>query len=439
MPWHTVLEFLLHTTTKIGAVFMENNATNPDVLERFLRYVQINTQSEDANCDQVPSSTVQFDLANILAEELRELGAADAHVTEHAYVCAHIPASAGAEDKPALGLIAHLDTTEVAPGAGVKPHIVHYEGGDLVCGTVDGKPVAMSTAKLPALNDLVGEDLVCSDGTTLLGADDKAGVAEIMALVARIAQDPSLPHPALGICFCPDEEIGHGAELLDIEAFDCKYAYTVDGGPVGELEWECFNAAEATVRFEGQSIHPGDAKGRMVNAGNLFCDFNALLPYAQRPEYTEGYEGFYHLIGITGEVEQTTVTYIIRDHDRVRFESRKKEFEHLVCKINAEYGEGTAALELHDQYYNMREKIEPVMHIIDTAFKAMEAVGVEPHVKAIRGGTDGAQLSFKGLPCPNIFAGGLNFHGRYEFIPIQNMEKAMNVIVKIAELVAANK
>ena len=278
MPWHTVLEFLLHTTTKIGAVLMENNTTNPDVLERFLRYVQINTQSEDANCDQVPSSAVQFDLANVLAEELRELGAEDAHVTEHAYVCAHIPASAGAEDKPALGLIAHLDTTEVAPGAGVKPHVVHYEGGDLVCGTVDGKPVAMSTAKLPALNDLVGEDLVCSDGTTLLGADDKAGVAEIMALVARIAQDPSLPHPALGICFCPDEEIGHGAGLLDIDAFGCKYAYTVDGGPVGELEWECFNAAEATVRFEGQSIHPGDAKGRMVNAGNLFCDFNALLP-----------------------------------------------------------------------------------------------------------------------------------------------------------------
>lgn len=236
---------------------MENTTTSPDVLERFLRYVQINTQSEDANCDQVPSSAVQFDLANVLAEELRELGAEDAHVTEHAYVCAHIPASAGAEDKPALGLIAHLDTTEVAPGAGVKPHIVHYEGGDLVCGTVDGKPVAMSTAKLPALNDLAGEDLVCSDGTTLLGADDKAGVAEIMSLVARIAQDPSLPHPALGICFCPDEEIGHGAELLDIDAFGCKYAYTVDGGPIGELEWECFNAAEATVRFEGQSIHPG--------------------------------------------------------------------------------------------------------------------------------------------------------------------------------------
>lgn len=261
---------------------MENTTTNPDVLERFLRYVQINTQSEDANCDQVPSSAVQFDLANVLAEELRELGAEDAHVTEHAYVCVHIPASAGAEDKPALGLIAHLDTTEVAPGAGVKPHIVHHEGGDLVCGTVDGKPVAMSTAKLPALNDLAGEDLVCSDGTTLLGADDKAGVAEIMSLVARIAQDPSLPHPALGICFCPDEEIGHGAELLDIDTFGCKYAYTVDGGPIGELEWECFNAAEATVRFEGQSIHPGDAKGRMVNAGNLFCDFNALLPYVQR-------------------------------------------------------------------------------------------------------------------------------------------------------------
>ena len=418
MPWHTVLEFLLHTTTKIGAVFMENTTTNPDVLERFLRYVQINTQSEDANCDQVPSSTVQFDLANILAEELRELGAADAHVTEHAYVCAHIPASAGAEDKPALGLIAHLDTTEVAPGAGVKPHIVHYEGGDLVCGTVDGKPVAMSTAKLPALNDLAGEDLVCSDGTTLLGADDKAGVAEIMSLVARIAQDPSLPHPALGICFCPDEEIGHGAELLDIDTFGCKYAYTVDGGPVGELEWECFNAAEATVRFEGQSIHPGDAKGRMVNAGNLFCDFNALLPYEQRPEYTEGYEGFYHLLSIEGHCEEGKLSYIIRDHDRQKFEQRKKFLADCVAKMNEKYGEGVFEITLTDQYYNMKE------------------TGVKPKVEPIRGGTDGAQLSYRGLPCPNIFAGGVNFHGPYEFVSIQVMEKAMQVVIKISELAA---
>ena len=331
---------------------MENTTTNPDVLERFLRYVQINTQSEDANCDQVPSSTVQFDLANVLAEELRELGATDAHVTENAYVCAHIPASAGSENKPALGLIAHLDTTEVAPGAGVAPHIVHYEGGDLVCGIVDGKPVSMSTAKLPALNNLVGEDLVCSDGTTLLGADDKAGVAEIMALVARIAQDPSLPHPALGICFCPDEEIGHGAELLDIEAFGCKYAYTVDGGPVGELEWECFNAAEATVRFEGQSIHPGDAKGRMVNAGNLFCDFNALLPYEQRPEYTEGYEGFYHLEGVSATVDHATARYIVRDHDAAKFQQKLELMNAAAALLNQRLGEERVTVEIKQQYRN---------------------------------------------------------------------------------------
>ena len=410
---------------------MENNTTNPDVLERFFRYVQINTQSEDANCDQVPSSTVQFDLANILAEELRELGAADAHVTEHAYVCAHIPASAGAEGKPALGLIAHLDTTEVAPGAGVKPHIVHYEGGDLVCGTVDGKPVAMSTTKLPALNDLVGEDLVCSDGTTLLGADDKAGVAEIMALVARIAQDPSLPHPALGICFCPDEEIGHGAELLDIEAFGCKYAYTVDGGAVGELEWECFNAAEATVRFEGQSIHPGDAKGRMVNAGNLFCDFNALLPYVQRPEYTEGYEGFYHLDSMTGSVEHARVEYIIRDHDAAKFEDRKRVFAAAADFINKKYGDGSAVPTVKDSYRNMREIIEQHMYTVDRAVAAMRAEGVEPVISPIRGGTDGARLSYMGMPCPNLCTGGENFHSRFEYIPVESLCKVADILCRL--------
>lgn len=431
MPWHTVLEFLLHTTTKIGAVFMENNTTNPDVLERFLRYVQINTQSEDANCDQVPSSTVQFDLANVLAEELRELGAADAHVTEHAYVCAHIPASAGAEDKPALGLIAHLDTTEVAPGAGVKPHIVHYEGGDLVCGTVDGKPVAMSTAKLPALNDLVGEDLVCSDGTTLLGADDKAGVAEIMALVARIAQDPSLPHPALGICFCPDEEIGHGAELLDIEAFDCKYAYTVDGGPVGELEWECFNAAEATVRFEGQSIHPGDAKGRMVNAGNLFCDFNALLPYAQRPEYTEGYEGFYHLEGVSATVDHATARYIVRDHDATKFQQKLALIDSAAALLNQRLGEEFVTVDIKQQYRNMAEIVRDYPELIDIAKEAYLACGIEPQVLPIRGGTDGAQLSFRGLPCPNLSTGGYCYHGVNEFVPVSSLVKMTDVLQEL--------
>ena len=442
MPWHTVLEFLLHTTTKIGAVFMENTTTNPDVLERFLRYVQINTQSEDANCDQVPSSVVQFDLANVLAEELRELGAEDAHVTEHAYVCAHIPASAGAEDKPALGLIAHLDTTEVAPGAGVKPHIVHYEGGDLVCGTVDGKPVAMSTAKLPALNDLAGEDLVCSDGTTLLGADDKAGVAEIMSLVARIAQDPSLPHPALGICFCPDEEIGHGAELLDIDTFGCKYAYTVDGGPIGELEWECFNAAEATIRFEGQSIHPGDAKGRMVNAGNLFCDFNALLPYVQRPEYTEGYEGFYHLEGVSATVDHATARYIVRDHDAAKFQQKLDLIDAAASMLNQRLGEERVTVELilllllvctcATLSWAQRQPVERADG--DAArieFRKALACGVEPQVLPIRGGTDGAQLSFRGLPCPNLSTGGYCYHGVNEFVPVSSLVKMTDVLQEL--------
>ena len=435
MLWHTVLEFLLHTTTKIGAVFMENNTTNPDVLERFLRYVQINTQSEDANCDQVPSSTVQFDLANVLAEELRELGAADAHVTEHAYVCAHIPASADAEDKPALGLIAHLDTTEVAPGAGVKPHIVHYEGGDLVCGTVDGKPVSMSTAKLPALNDLVGEDLVCSDGTTLLGADDKAGIAEIVTAVEYLKEHPEIEHGRIRIAFNPDEEIGLGAHKFDVERFAADWAYTMDGGEVGELEYENFNAAVAKVTFRGRNVHPGYAKHKMINSIRIANQFILMLPRWETPEHTEGYEGFYHLIHIDGSVETTTLTYIIRDHDRDRFERRKKELEHLVRKTNNEFPD-CCSIDIKDQYYNMREKIEPVRHIIDIAEEAMRLAGVTPVVVPIRGGTDGAQLSFKGLPCPNIFAGGLNFHGRYEFVPIPSMEAAERTIVEIAKLVA---
>ena len=369
---------------------MENTTTSPDVLERFLRYVQINTQSEDANCDQVPSSAVQFDLANVLAEELRELGAEDAHVTEHAYVCAHIPASVGAEDKPALGLIAHLDTTEVAPGAGVKPHIVHYEGGDLVC-----------------------------------------GVAEIMSLVARIAQDPSLPHPALGICFCPDEEIGHGAELLDIDTFGCKYAYTVDGGPIGELEWECFNAAEATVRFEGQSIHPGDAKGRMINAGNLFCDFNALLPYVQRPEYTEGYEGFYHLEGVSATVDHATARYIVRDHDAAKFQQKLDLIDAAASMLNQRLGEERVTVEIKQQYRNMAEIVRDYPELIDVAKEAYLACGVEPQVLPIRGGTDGAQLSFRGLPCPNLSTGGYCYHGVNEFVPVSSLVKMTDVLQEL--------
>lgn len=402
-----------------------------DVLNRFLRYVQVDTQSADEHCDQVPSTAIQFDLANLLADELRELGARDVAVSDHAYVIAWVPASEGSEDKPRLGLIAHMDTTEQAPGFGVKPHIVTYEGGDLVCGEVNGKPVSLSPELMPALNALVGEDLVCTDGTTLLGADDKAGIAEIMALVSLLSEHPELPHPALGICFCPDEEIGHGAELLDIDEFGCTYAYTVDGGPVGELEWECFNAAEAVVRFQGFSIHPGDAKGRMVNAGELFHRFHGLLPAAQRPEYTEGYEGFYYLEGVSATVEHATARYIIRDHDATKFQAKIDHLLSAAAYVNEEQGTERVVVEIKQQYRNMAEIVANYPQLIDEAKAAFEAAGVEPNVIPIRGGTDGAQLSFRGLPCPNLSTGAYACHGVNEFIPVSSLDTMVEVLTKL--------
>lgn len=408
-----------------------------DVLERFYRYVRIETTSADEHCDQVPSTPGQFDLANLLARELEELGARDVSVSEHCYVTAQIPASAGAEQLPHLGLIAHMDTSEAAPGADVAPHIVRYEGGPLVCGEVDGQPVAMAPEQLPALNDLVGEDLVCSDGTTLLGADDKSGIAEIMALLARIAADPSLPHPALGICFCPDEEIGHGAELLDVDAFGCTYAYTVDGGPIGELEWECFNAAEATVRFTGRSIHPGDAKGRMVNACELFHRFHALLPACEKPEYTEGYEGFFHLEGVSGTVAHATARYIVRDHDAQAFEEKLAQLDRAAAFMNDELDCERVQVEVKRQYRNMAEIVRDYPELIDVAKEAFSACGVEPRVLPIRGGTDGAQLSFRGLPCPNLSTGGYCMHGVNEFIPVSSLEKMVDVLQELVRRFAA--
>lgn len=329
-----------------------------------------------------------------------------------------------------------MDTSPDMSGKNVSPRIVqNYDGKDIVLCAEEN--VVLSPAQFPELLDHQGEDLIVTDGKTLLGADDKAGIAEIVSAVVYLKEHPEIKHGKIRIGFNPDEEIGLGAHKFNVAQFGCEWAYTMDGGEVGELEFENFNAASAKISFKGRNVHPGYAKNKMINSIRVANRFMSMLPADEAPEHTEGYEGFYHLIGITGEVEQATVSYIIRDHDRTRFEERKKEMERLVAKINEEYGPGTATLELRDQYYNMREQIEPVMHIIDTAFAAMKAVGVEPRVKAIRGGTDGAQLSFKGLPCPNIFAGGLNFHGRYEFVPIQNMEKAMNVIVKIAELVAS--
>lgn len=402
-----------------------------DVLERFLRYVQVDTQSADEHCDQVPSTKIQFDLAYLLADELKELGARDVKVSDNAYVTAWVPASEGSQDRPRLGLIAHLDTTEQAPGFGVKPHVLTYEGGDLVCGVVDGKPVSISPELLPALNELKGQQLVCTDGTTLLGADDKAGVAEIMSLVSLLHEHPELPHPELGICFCPDEEIGHGAELLDIDEFGCAYAYTVDGGPLGELEWECFNAAEAVVRFQGFSIHPGDAKGRMINAGELFHRFHALLPASQRPEYTEGYEGFYYLEGVSATVEHATARYIIRDHDARKFQAKIDHLLTAAAFVNEEQSSERVQVEIKQQYRNMAEVVSDYPELIEEAKVAFANADVDAKVIPIRGGTDGAQLSFRGLPCPNLSTGAFCCHGVNEFIPVSSLEAMVEVLASL--------
>ena len=403
------------------------------LVERFLKYVSFDTQSSEET-EVTPSTPGQMVFAKYLKEELESLGLEDITLDEHGYLFATLPANID-KPVPTIGFIAHMDTSPDMSGKDVSPRIVqNYDGSDIVLCAEEN--VVLSPSQFPELLDHKGEDLIVTNGKTLLGADDKAGIAEIVSAIVYLKEHPEIKHGKIRIGFNPDEEIGLGAHKFDVEKFGCDWAYTMDGGEVGELEFENFNAASAKITFKGRNVHPGYAKNKMINSIRVANRFCAMLPAHETPEHTEGYEGFYHLISFNGDVEQTTVAYIIRDHDRARFESRKKKIERFVSEINAEYGEGTATLELRDQYYNMREKIEPVMHIIDTAFAAMEAVGVKPNVKPIRGGTDGAQLSFKGLPCPNIFAGGLNFHGRYEFAPIQNMEKAMNVIVKISELVA---
>lgn len=400
--------------------------------ERFLKYVSFDTQSDELT-RLTPSTPGQMVFAKYLKTELEGLALEDITLDEHGYLFATLPANTD-KKMPTIGFIAHMDTSPDMSGKHVNPRIVKsYDGQDI---TLDkDENIILSPMQFPELLDHKGEDLIVTDGKTLLGADDKAGIAEIISAVAYLKDHPEIKHGKIRVGFNPDEEIGEGAHKFNVEQFGCEWAYTMDGSEVGELEFENFNAASAKIIFKGRNVHPGYAKHKMINSIRVANQFMGMLPGHETPEHTEGFEGFYHLIGIQGEVEQTTVSYIIRDHDRIRFENRKKEVAYLVGKINAEYGEGTATLELRDQYYNMREQIEPVMHIIDIAFEAMKLAGVEPKVKAIRGGTDGAQLSFKGLPCPNIFAGGLNFHGRYEFIPIQSMEKAMKVIVKIAELV----
>ncbi|MBP6066218.1 peptidase T [Bacteroides sp.] len=403
------------------------------LVERFLKYVSFDTQSNDQT-RLTPSTPGQMIFAQYLKTELESLGLEEITLDEHGYLFATLPANIEKE-VPTIGFIAHLDTSPDMTGQHVTPRIVEkYDGTDIVLCTEDN--VILSPTQFPELLDHVGEDLIVTNGKTLLGADDKAGIAEIVSAMAYLKAHPEIKHGKIRIGFNPDEEIGEGAHKFDVEKFGCQWAYTMDGGEVGELEYENFNAALAKITFKGRNIHPGYAKNKMINSISVANRFIGMLPAGETPECTSGYEGFYHLIAIQGDVEQTTLIYIIRDHDRTKFEHRKQEVERLVKLINTEFGSEIASVELNDQYYNMREQIEPVMHIIDTAFAAMEAVGVKPNVRPIRGGTDGAQLSYKGLPCPNIFAGGLNFHGRYEFVPIQNMEKAMNVIVKIAERVA---
>lgn len=404
-----------------------------NLTERFLKYVSFDTQSSELT-KLTPSTPGQMVFANYLKAELESLGLEEITLDENGYLFATLPANIDKE-VPTIGFISHMDTSPDMSGKDVSPRIVeNYDGTDIVLCAEEG--VVLSPVQFPELLEHKGEDLIVTNGKTLLGADDKAGLAEIVSAMVYLMEHPEIKHGKIRIGFNPDEEIGEGAHKFDVEKFGCEWAYTMDGGDVGELEFENFNAAAAKVIFKGRNVHPGYAKNKMINSMLIAGKFISMLPSQETPQTTQGYEGFYHLVGIQGDVEQSTLSYIVRDHSSEKFEGRKKEMAQWVGQINAEFGEGTATLELRDQYFNMREKIEPVMHIIDVAFTAMEAVGVKPNVKPIRGGTDGAQLSFKGLPCPNIFAGGLNFHGRYEFVPIQNMEKAMKVIVKIAELVA---
>lgn len=403
------------------------------VIERFLKYVTFDTQSDEST-GVTPSTPKQMVFAQYLKTELEELGLKDISLDENGYLFATLPSNVDHE-VPVVGFIAHMDTSPDMSGEDVKPRIVEkYDGKDIpLCAEEN---IILSPANFPELLDHVGEDLIVTDGHTLLGADDKAGIAEIVGAVAYLIAHPEIKHGDIRIGFNPDEEIGLGAHKFDVKKFGAKWAYTMDGGEVGELEFENFNAAAAKIRVKGRNVHPGYAKNKMINSLLVANEYASLLPADETPGTTEGYEGFYHLIGMEGEVENTVLSYIVRDHDREKFEARKQALLDYAAQLNEKYGEGTVTVELKDQYYNMRQQVEPLMHIIDIAFAAMQEAGVTPKVKAIRGGTDGAQLSFKGLPCPNIFAGGLNFHGRYEFVPVQSIEKAMNVVVKIAELTA---
>lgn len=404
-----------------------------DLVQRFLKYVSYDTQS-DTETGLTPSTPGQIIFARVLEEELKTIGLDEVQLDSNGYLTATLPANCS-KDLPVIGFIAHMDTSPDMSGKRVQPRIVSaYDGKDILLDEKEG--IYLQPSQFPELLHYIGHDLIVTNGKTLLGADDKAGIAEIISAMVYLKEHPEIKHGKVRICFTPDEEIGKGADLFDVKAFGADWAYTLDGGEVGELEYENFNAAIAKISFYGLNVHPGHAKHKLINSIRLANQFITMIPRWETPEHTEGYEGFYHLTEVKGTVEETTLTYLIRDHDRFRFESRKKEMAHMVRKINAEFGPETASLVVTDQYYNMKEKIEPVMHIVDLAYKSMEEVGVTPKIVPVRGGTDGARLSYEGLPCPNLFAGGVNFHGRYEFIPISSMEKAMAVIVKIAEKVA---
>ena len=402
-----------------------------NIIERFLKYTQFDTQSNEES-ESVPSTSKQLVFARFLYEELKHEGLEDVTLDDKGYIYATLPSNI--KDKvPVIGFISHYDTSPDCSGADIKPRIVNnYSGGDIEL----SEGIYLSPKKFPELLQHTGENLIVTDGHTLLGADDKAGIAEIVQAMVFLKANKDIKHGKIRVAFNPDEEIGMGAHHFDVEKFGCEWAYTMDGGDVGELEYENFNAASAKIIIKGVSVHPGYAKGKMLNASLLAAEFVGMMPADETPETTEGYQGFYHLTGMQTQTEQAKLSYIIRDHDREKFEDRKRFIKRVAEEMNKKYGEGTVCVEVSDQYYNMKEKIDPQMHVIDLVLKAMQEAGVAPKIKPIRGGTDGAQLSFKGLPCPNIFAGGINFHGPYEFVPVQSMEKAMQVIVKLCELTA---
>jgi len=402
-----------------------------EIIKRFTTYVKVDTQSNEEN-EACPSTPGQLTLANMLAEELKAIGMEDVHLDENGYLMATLPANTD-KTVPTIGFLAHVDTATDFTGANVNPQIhENYNGTDIILNKE--QQIILSPKDFSSLPKYKGHTLITTDGTTLLGADNKAGIAEIMTAMDYLIKNPEIKHGKIRVAFTPDEEIGRGPHKFDVAAFDAKYAYTVDGGPLGELQYESFNAASAKITVKGNNIHPGTAKGKMVNSAKIAMEFHASLPAEEAPEFTEGYEGFYHLLSINGDVEETKLSYIIRDFDKHNFEARKNTFKQIIEELKKKYGQETIVLEINDQYYNMKEKIEPVKEIVDIAHQAMEMLNITPIVEPIRGGTDGSQLSYMGLPTPNIFTGGENYHGKYEYISVDNMEKATNVIINIIRL-----